>query len=223
MNKHFLRELHKLNQKLLTMGTLVEDRLKQVLQALKTLDNASAADIIKSDDKVDEMEVTLEEECLKIMALYQPVATDLRFLVRVTRIGSDLERIGDEIVNISHRITHMATHEKPVFYYDYSEMGEKTLRMASCSLEALINMDVKLATKVLKLDDEVDALQKQAYDAVKKAFAQHAHNAGYLLNMFLVSRHLERIGDLSTNVCEDVIYMSLGKSVQHKKYSELEE
>ena len=222
MNKHFLHELHKLNQMLLSMGTLVEDRLKQVLQSLKTLDSASATEIIKSDDKVDEMEITLEEECLKIMALYQPVATDLRFLVKVTRITSDLERIGDEMVNISHRINHMATHEKPIFYYDYSEMGDKTLRMLNSSMEVLINMDVKLAAKVLKLDDEVDALQRQAYDAVKKAFAQHAHNAGYLLNMFLVSRHLERIGDLSTNICEDVIYMSLGKNVQHKKYALLE-
>ena len=204
------------------MGTLVEDRLRQVLQALKTLDGSSAADIVKSDNKVDEMELAVEEECLKVMALYQPVAIDLRFLVTATRINKDLERIGDEVVNISHRIIHMATHEKPVFYYDYSEMGDKTLKMLNSSMEALINMDVKLAAKVLILDDEVDALQKQAYNTFKIALGQHSNNAAYLLNMFLVSRHLERIGDLSTNICEDVIYMNLGKNVQHMKYSDLE-
>lgn len=222
MNNHFLRELHKLKQLLLTMGTLVEDRLKLVLQALKTLDGISAADIAQSDDRVDEMEVAVEEECLKILALYQPVAADLRFLVTATRINNDLERIGDEVGNIGNRIIHMATHERPVFDYDYSNMGAKTLKMLNYSMEALINMDVKLAAQVLKLDDEVDALQKKAYDDIKAALPQNPRHAGYLLNMFLVSRHLERIGDLSTNICEDVIYMGRGEIIRHKKDFELE-
>lgn len=222
MNNHFLRELHKLKQQLLAMGTLVEDRLKLVLLALKTLDGISAADIAQSDDRVDEMELAVEEECLKILALYQPVAADLRFLVTATRINNDLERIGDEVGNIGNRIIHMATHEKPAFNYDYSDMGAKALKMLSCAIEALINMDVKLAAKVLKLDDEVDALQKQAYDAIKVALAQNSGHAGYLMNMFLVSRHLERIGDLSTNICEDVIYMGRGEIIRHKKDFELE-
>lgn len=222
MNNHFLRELHKLKQLLLSMGTLVEDRLKLVLQALKTLDGAKALDIAKSDDRVDQMEVAVEEECLKLMALYQPVAADLRFLVTATRINNDLERIGDEAVNIGNRINHMATHERPAFNFDYTEMGVKALQMLNLSMEALINMDVKLAAKVLKLDDEVDAWQKQAYDAIKDALKTNAKHSGYLLNMFLVSRHLERIGDLSTNICEDVIYMGRGEIVRHKKLSDLE-
>lgn len=222
MNNHFLRELRKLNQRLLCMGALVEDRLKLVLQALKTLDGAAAADIAQSDDKVDAMEVSVEEECLKIMALYQPVAADLRFLVTATRINNDLERIGDEVCNIGNRIIHMSTHARPVFHFDYGDMGNKALKMLNLSIESLINMDVKLAARVLKLDDEVDALQKQAYDAIKAALKQNADYAGYLLNMFLVSRHLERIGDLSTNICEDVIYMQRGEIVRHKKNFELE-
>lgn len=222
MNSHFLRELHKLNQQLLVMGTLVEDRLKLVLQALKNLDGISAADIAQSDGRVDEMEVAVEEECLKIMALYQPVAADLRFLVTTTRINNDLERIGDEVTNIGNRIIHMATHERSIFYFDYTEMGGKAMKMLNLSMEALINMNAKLAAKVLKLDDEVDALQKQAYDAIKIALMQDGKHAGYLLNMFLVSRHLERIGDLSTNICEDVIYMQTGEIVRHKKDFELE-
>lgn len=222
MTNHFVRELHKLKQLLLSMGALVEDRLKLVLQALKTLDGAGAADIAQSDDRVDEMEVAVEEECLKILALYQPVAADLRFLVTASRINNDLERIGDEVSNVGQRIIHMATHEKPSFNFDYGEMGVKTLKMLNYAMEALINMDVKLAVKVLKLDDEVDALQKQAYDAIKIALAQNPRYTGYLLNMFLVSRHLERIGDLSTNICEDVIYMGRGEIVRHKKDFELE-
>lgn len=222
LNSHFLRELHKLKQLLLSMGALVEDRLKLVLQALKTLNGDSAADIAQSDDYVDEMEVAVEEECLKILALYQPVAADLRFLVTATRINNDMERIGDEVSNIGHRIIHMATHERPSFNFDYGEMGAKTLKMLNFAMEALINMDVKLASKVLKLDDEVDALQKQAYDAIKMGLAQNPQHTGYLLNMFLVSRHLERIGDLATNICEDVIYMGRGEIVRHKKDFELE-
>lgn len=222
MNSHFLRELRKLKQLLLSMGALVEDRLKLVLQALKTHDGASAADIAQSDDCVDEMEVAVEEECLKILALYQPVAADLRFLVTASRINNDLERIGDEVGNIGHRIIHMAAHEQPPFNFDYGEMGAKSLKMLNFAMEALINMDVKLANKVLKLDDEVDALQKQAYDAIKMALAQNPRHTGYLLNMFLVSRHLERIGDLSTNICEDVIYMGRGEIVRHKKDFDLE-
>lgn len=204
------------------MGALVEDRLKLVLQALKTLDGISAADIAQSDDRVDEMEVAVEEECLKILALYQPVAADLRFLVTASRINNDLERIGDEVSNIGHRIIHMATHEQPPFNFDYGEMGAKALKMLHFAMEALINMDVKLACKVLKLDDEVDTLQKQAYDAIKIGLAQNPRHTGYLLNMFLVSRHLERIGDLATNICEDVIYMGRGEIVRHKKDFELE-
>lgn len=204
------------------MGTLVEDRLKLVLQALQALDGISAADIAQSDDKVDEMEVAVEEECLKIMALYQPVAADLRFIVTATRINNDLERIGDEVCNVGNRIIHMATHARPAFYHDYTEMGAKALKMLNLSMEALINMDVKLAARVLKLDDEVDAMQKAAYDAIKAALTQNGGNTGYLLNMFLVSRHLERIGDLSTNICEDVIYMGRGEIIRHKKHFELE-
>lgn len=222
MNNHFLRELHKLNQNLLCMGALVENRLELALKALKTLDGIGASDIVQSDDQVDDMEVAVEEECLKILALYQPVAADLRFLVTVTRINNDLERIGDEAVNISRRVMHMAAHTRPAFCHDYTEMGAKALKMLSDSMQALINMDTGLAVKVLRMDDQVDALQKQAYDAVKAALARHGEHAGYLLNMFLVSRHLERIGDLCTNICEDVIYMGRGKIVRHKKHFELE-
>ena len=222
MNQHFIRELGNLNKHLLTMSILVEDRLKMVLLALQTLDAEVAATIAQSDNVVDEIEVALEEECLKILALYHPVAMDLRFLVTTTRINNDLERIGDEIRNIAYRIKHMSGHSHVAFYYDYTDMGQKTLIMLNHSIKALIDRDVKLALKVLKLDNEVDALQKQAYDVIKAAFAgNHAHS-GYLLNMFLVSRHLERIGDLATNICEDVIYMERGKIVRHKKNIEME-
>ena len=132
--------------------------------AVENKDAQGAEEIIQNDYEIDEMEVEIEEECLKVLALHQPVAVDLRFLVTVIKINGELERIGDQAVNIAQRVGVLAKQSMPAFEFDYSHMAEKAEAMLRMSLDALVNLDNDLAFKVLMLDDEVDKIQQDAYD-----------------------------------------------------------
>ena len=185
------------------------------INAIEIRDENLAEKIINSDYEIDEFEGEVEEECMKIMALHQPVAVDLRFLTAVIKINNDLERIGDEAVNIAQRVSVMAKHEKVDVPFDYSEMTEKTASMLKKSLDAFVNMDLDLAVHVCVLDDEVDEFKDKVYDVVKEAIHDHPDKVGYLINLLLISRHLERIADHGTNIAEEVIYMIEGEIVRH--------
>jgi phosphate transport system protein len=213
--KHFIRELVRLKKKILGLGTLVEEQVYTTLQAIKSFDKDLAEQIIKKDLEIDEMEVEIEEECLKILALHQPVAVDLRFIVAVIKINNDLERIGDMAVNIAQRVKTIASQEQCEFIYDYTTMAEKSKNMLNNSLDALVNMDIDLAYKVCLLDDEVDAIKVDAYDTIKQAMKNNPDHLSYLINLFLISRHLERIADHSTNISEEVIYLIEGEIIRH--------
>jgi phosphate transport system protein len=215
MSKHLRRELDKIKKKMLSLGALVEERTRRVVQATVGLDADIAQKIIDSDWEVDEMEVEIEEECLKILALYQPVAVDLRFLIATIKINNDMERIGDECVNIAERLTIMAKRPPMPYVFDYTPMSEKVQAMLKASLDALVNLDADLAFKVITMDDEVDDIQIQAYDHIKEAIKQYPDRVGYLVNLLLVSRHLERIADHSTNIAEEVVYLIEGEIVRH--------
>ncbi|MCK5322753.1 MAG: phosphate signaling complex protein PhoU [Desulfobulbaceae bacterium] len=217
MNKHFHVELRKIKKKLLCLGEMVEERFLRAVQAVVTNDSELAKKIIVNDHKVDEMEVELEEECLKVMALYQPVAVDLRFLVSVIKINNDLERIGDEAKNIAQRLEIITKQADYDYIFDYSVMAKKTENMLKKSLEAFVNLDIDLAFSILPLDDEVDKIKRTAYDKIKEAMAQHPDHIGYLINLLLISRHLERIADHATNIAEDVVYMVDGEIIRHEK------
>ncbi len=217
MTIHFQKELQKIKKMVLSLGAMVEERVRMAILAVEECDGEIAKKIISSDYEIDEMEVEIEEECLKAMALYQPVAIDLRFLVTVVKMNNDLERIGDQAVNIAQRMQTILKKESPGFIFDYSEMAQKAEAMLKMSLDALVNLDLDLAFKVLKLDDEVDEIQKQAYRLIKKAIPKHPDRAGYLINLLLVSRHLERLADHATNIAEDVIYMIEGEIIRHGK------
>ena len=217
MTKHFLRELDKIKKKILSLGTMVEENVRMAIKAIEEFDADVAKMIISSDHKIDEMEVEVEEECLKIMALHQPVAVDLRFLVAVIKINNDLERIGDQAVNIAQRVKTITKKEGLDFVFDYSVMAEKAQTMLKMSLDALVNLDEDLAFKVLLLDDEVDAKKKEAYNLIKGAISENPDNVSYLINLFLISRHLERLADHATNIAEEVIYMIEGEIVRHGK------
>ena len=217
MNKHFHIELRKIKKMLLSLGEMVEERFLRAIQAIVTNDSELAKKIIANDHKVDEMEVELEEECLKVMALYQPVAVDLRFLVSVIKINNDLERIGDEAKNIAQRLEIITKQDDYDYIFDYSVMAKKTENMLKKSLEAFVNLDIDLAFSILPLDDEVDKIKRTAYDKIKKAMAQHPDHIGYLINLLLISRHLERIADHATNIAEDVVYMVEGEIIRHEK------
>lgn len=218
IRKHFSRELGKIKKQILSLGAMVEERVRMALNAVEANDAELADRIIKTDYEIDEMEVEIEEECLKVLALHQPVAVDLRFLIAVIKINNDLERIGDQTVNIAERVGVIAKRDLSDFFFDYSAMGEKAQNMLKMSLDALVNMDYDLAFSVLLMDDEVDKIQKEAYDRIKQAMSEHPDKIGYLINLLLISRHIERLADHATNIAEEVIYLIEGEIVRHAQY-----
>ncbi len=218
MARYLIRELDKIKKKILSLGALVEERVRMTSAAVDNRDAAIAQKIIDTDWEIDEMEVEVEEECLKILALHQPVAVDLRFIVAVIKITNDLERIGDQAVNIAERVLTIAKRPEMDFVFDYAPMAEKAEAMLKMSLDALVNMDVDLAFKVITLDDEVDAIKETAYDRIKAAIKDNPVRVGYLINLLLISRHLERLADHATNISEEVIYLIEGEIIRHAKY-----
>jgi phosphate transport system protein len=215
MTVHFQRELDSLKRKVLFLGALVEKSVQLAANALESRDTEMADLIIAEDRKVDELEVEVEEDCLKILALYQPVAIDLRIISAIIKINNDLERVGDEAVNIAQRVNIMARRPPVDIQFDYILMAEKVESMLKRSLDAMVNMDQDLAYKVCLEDDEIDDMNRRVYDKVKEAIGRQPERVGYLINLLLVARHLERIADHATNIAEDVIYVIDGVILRH--------
>ena len=218
MTKHFRKELETIKKRILTLGSMVEDLVHDSVKAVDRIDADLADQIIKKDSEIDETEVDIEEECLKVLALHQPVAVDLRFIIAVIKINNELERIGDQAVNIAQRVQVIAKRPKPPFWFDYSEMGEKAQKMLRMSLDALVNLDVDLAYRVITMDDEVDQIKSDAYDKIKQAIQDLPERVGYYINLLLISRHLERLADHATNIAEEVIYLVEGEIFRHSEY-----
>jgi phosphate transport system protein len=218
MTKHFRKELESIKKRILTLGSMVEDLVHDSVKAVDRIDADLADQIIKKDSEIDETEVDIEEECLKVLALHQPVAVDLRFIIAVIKINNELERIGDQAVNIAQRVQVIAKRPKPPFRFDYSDMGEKAQKMLRMSLDALVNLDLDLAYRVITLDDEVDQIKSEAYDKIKQAIQDLPERVGYYINLLLISRHLERLADHATNIAEEVIYLVEGEIFRHKQY-----
>ncbi len=218
MARHFQKELEKVKKMILSLGAMVEERVRLSWKAIETIDPTVAQQIIRTDHEVDEMEVEIEEECLKIMALHQPVAIDLRFLIAVIKINNDLERIADEAVNIAERVATLDKYRTTKFFFDYEPMAATTEEMLKLSLDALVNMDVDIAFKVVTMDDEVDDSHRQAYGLIRDEMKGHPDQIIFLMNFYLISRHLERIADHATNIAEEVIYLIEGEIVRHARY-----
>ncbi|MFH1152904.1 MAG: phosphate signaling complex protein PhoU [Pseudomonadota bacterium] len=209
------KEVDKIKKDILCLGAMVEDRFRKATSAVLTNDISLAQWLIDSDIEIDDLEVEVEEECLKILALYQPVAIDLRFLIAVIKINNDLERVADEAVNIAQRIKAISGRNLGDYRFDYTEMTEKAAVMLKTSLDALVQMDSELAQTVRRMDKVVNAMRDEAYDAMKNAINKTPEQAGRIVNRYLISRHLERIGDHATNIAEEVIHMIEGKIVRH--------
>ena len=218
MAKHFHNELEKIKKKILSLGAMVEERVRMATRSIESRDAELAKQVIQSDYQIDEMEIDVEEECLKVIALHQPVASDLRFLICIIKINNDLERIGDLATNIAHRVMVISKVENPSFTYDYNQMADKTNAMLQQSLDALVNLDQGLAKKVCELDDDVDSIKADVYAQCQTAIKNDPDNIEYLLNVLLISRHMERIADHTTNIAEEVIYMIEGEIVRHGKF-----
>ncbi|HTL53649.1 MAG TPA: phosphate signaling complex protein PhoU [Planctomycetota bacterium] len=216
MAQHLHREITNLKKKILSLSALVEESVKTAVRSIAQNDVAMATYVIDHDFEIDQMEVEVEEECLKILALHQPVAIDMRFIIAVLKINNDLERIGDLAVNVAEQGEYLAAHEKVPIAFDFPGMVEKVQAMLRKSLDALVNMDAELAHSVCASDDEVDAINRQMYGLVENGIRKNPDNVEYLIHMLSVSRHLERIADLATNISEDVIYMIEGVIVRHR-------
>lgn len=223
MSVHLQRELDKLRKQILALGALVEDNLQRALQALATGDNDLARRVYDRDEEIDQQEVAIEEECLKILALHQPVAVDLRFVVALLKINNDLERAGDQAVNIANKVEVAArATQVSVLRVFEGEMVEKVFWMLRESLNALVNMDVGLARRVRAADDEVDRLKSEARETFLQAIQKSPDQARLLLAMFGAARNLERAADLASNIAEDVIYMVEGTIVRHDRANDKE-
>jgi phosphate transport system protein len=216
MSVHLIREITGLKKLILALSALVEENVRQAVRAVAQRDAALAQSVIDGDNLVDQQEVAIEEECLKILALHQPVAHDLRFLVAVLKLNHALERIGDLAVNIAKRAKFLAEQPRLDVPIDFTAIAEKAQAMLHKSLDALINMDINLARQVGVADDEVDALNRETYNHVKSLLRKYPDHIETLIALLNVSRHLERIADHASSIAEDVIYLLEGKIVRHE-------
>ena len=175
--------------------------------------------MIDRDAEIDQFEVDVEEEGLKILALHQPVAIDLRFIIAVIKINNDLERIGDLAVNIAERTLLLASQPPVAIAFDFNGLSAKAQTMLKKSLDALVNLDAGLARQVCAMDDDVDAINRNMYEQVRDAIRRHPEHTDAMIAHLTVSRCLERIADHATNIAEDVIYMTRGDIVRHQRAS----
>jgi len=210
------KEINKIKKSILSLGAMAEHRFRRSIDAVKKGDRDIAQSIIDSDVEVDELEVDIEEECLKILALYQPVAVDLRFLIAVIKINNDLERVADEAVNIAQRVKSISGRNIGKYNFDYTRMAELAGLMLKKSLDSLVQMDSDIAESVQTTDKLVNTIRNEAYDAMKDAILSSPEYAGQIVNRYLIARHLERIGDHATNIAEEVRHLVNGKIVRHE-------
>ncbi len=213
---HLQRELDRLKRKVLALGALVEDNLRIAFQAIEERDPDKARRVIVGDVEVDQCEVDVEEECLKILALYQPVASDLRFLVAVIKINSEMERIGDLASNIGERALSL-TQEHPVpVPRGFTVMVDRTGRILERALDALVRQDVETAREVLASDTEIDLLYQHLIEDLKSVLRADPEHLDAIVLLFNVARYFERLADHATNIAEDVIYMVEGEIRRHQ-------
>ena len=215
MRKHLSMELEALKRKLLLLTALVENSLQKAVLSITDRNQDLAREIINIDNQIDHREVEVEEECLKILALYQPVAIDLRYLIGVLKMNNDLERIGDLCVNIARRAIFLAKRPPIPPPFDLVTMAEKSALMLHRAIDSLINMNADLAKQVCADDEEIDELNRNMYQKVYQAIKKNPKHVEELIQYLSASRYLERIADYTTNIAEDVIYMVDGTIVRH--------
>ncbi len=215
MSLHLQREMNRLKQEVMALGTLVEENLRRAIEAVLRRDAARADEVEACDTPIDLFEVDLEEECLKALALYQPVAADLRFVVAVLKLNNDLERIGDKAVKLAQRAEQLAGLPPDAQSPDFQSMAACVRRMLKEALDALVNLDAALARGVCAMDDEMDALNRAHVQTIQRGLQAHPEALTGWLAALAVSRAFERIADHCTNIAEDVIYLIEGTIVRH--------
>jgi phosphate transport system protein len=213
--RHFEEELGTLQTRLLAMGGLAEERVRASVQGLVARDLEITDRVLRGDEPINQLHVEIDERCFRLLALYQPMATDLRGIVAAVKINSDLERVGDLAVNIAEAARRYAMHPPVKQLIDIPRMGDIAQEMLHDALDSYVRRDTALARSVLRCDDELDGLKTQVFRELLTYMLQDASTIEPSLDLILVSRHLERIGDHATNIAEDVIFMVSAQDVRH--------
>jgi phosphate transport system protein len=219
MTRHIERQIENLKERILRLGTLVEEAISKSITALINREAALAQRVMANDVDIDAMEVEVEEECLKILALYQPVAADLRFVVAVLKINNDLERMGDLARNIAKRVTQLEGGDPYDLPPEIRMMATQAQEMVRQCLDAVVKRDPALARQVREEDDIVDEARQRIQRRVLQGIKDRPENVENLLRINSVSKHIERIADMATNIAEDVVYMVEGDIVRHRAES----
>ena len=220
MSRHLQRDLDKLKKEILQLGNMVETAISNAILSLNDRRPDLADQVISNEIHIDNKEVMIEEECLKILALHQPVANDLRLIIAILKINNDLERIGDLSVNIAERAVYLSNEARVDLPFDLQNMAQKVRSMLKRSLDALVNRDDKLARQVCEDDDAVDDLNREMYGCVAQAIKKDPDNLNSYIQLLSASRYLERMADHATNIAEDVIYLVTGEIIRHGSNSE---
>jgi phosphate transport system protein len=216
MKKHYSEQLAGLREQVLRMGGLVEQMTRRVIQALVQRDVGILAEVQAMESQVNQLHIEIDEVCIELIALRQPAAVDLRFIAAAMKINTDMERIGDQAINIVERAEVLLTVPPLKPLIDIPRMADIAQEMLKASLDAFVNGDDALALETIRRDDEVDQLKDQVFRELLTYMMSDPTTIPRAMELILVSRHLERIGDHATNICEDVIFMVKGKDVRHQ-------
>ena len=213
--RHFQDDLDTLKQRLLAMGGLAEERVREAVRGLSERDAAALDAVLRGDEPINDLHIEIDDRCFKLLALHQPMAADLRAIVAAVKINTDLERVGDLAVNIAEAAKRYLLHPPVKPLIDIPRMGDIAQRMLRDALDAFVRRDMTLAEAVLAADDELDGLKSQIFRELLTYMMQDTGKIEPALDLILVSRHLERIGDHATNIAEDVIFLVSAKDVRH--------
>lgn len=216
MAKHLEKELDRLKKLICALGARIDEAVGNAVRSFQENDATLARSVIDGDEAIDRLEVEIEEECLKALALYQPVAIDLRFIVAVMKMNNDLERIGDIAADIAKNGMAANRAAKPRVPLDLHQMAWLVKSGVRKSLDALINLDAYLAREIIRGDDEINAMKTEMKTEILTALERDPEHAEALITLLAISNRLERIGDHATNIAEDVIYMVEAEIVRHR-------
>lgn len=215
---HLFRDLEQLKRQLLAVGSLVEEAVHKAIVALVERRPDLAEEVKRGDKRVDEQELLVEDECLKVLALHQPVAIDLRYVVAMLKVNNDLERVGDLAGNIAGRAITLASGEPIPVPGEITEMSARVERMLRDCLDAMVESDTALARRVHAEDEAVDALHRAIFGILEQRMREQPDSIAKQIQLLSVSRYLERIADLATNIAEDVVFMVEGELVRHQTW-----
>lgn len=215
MERHFERDLAELKERLLWMASLAERAVHEAMQAVFEKEESRAKRVLDEEKNINEMQIEIDDRVVRLLALQQPMAADLRFILAASRINNDLERIGDQAVNIAQSALRILRHPQVKPYVDLPRMSELAEGMVRDSLNAVVQRDAELAKSVLARDDEVDHLRDQIFRELLTYMMENSAVIFPAFELILVAKNLERIGDHATNIAEDVIYMVAGRDVRH--------